>query len=48
VATPVNGWAFRSTKPDSDISGAASHFLLNQWPEPYAGLQRDPTSFPVQ
>jgi len=31
-----------------DISGAASHFLLNQLPELYAGLQRDPTSFPVQ
>jgi hypothetical protein len=31
-----------------DISGAASHFLLNQLPELYGGLQRDPTSFPVQ
>jgi glycogen debranching enzyme len=31
-----------------DISGAASHFLLNQLPELYAGLQRDPTGFPVQ
>jgi glycogen debranching enzyme len=31
-----------------DISGAAGHFLLNQLPELYAGLQRDPTSFPVQ
>jgi glycogen debranching enzyme len=31
-----------------DISGAASHFLLNQLPELYAGLQRDPTDFPVQ
>jgi glycogen debranching enzyme len=31
-----------------DISGAASHFLLNQLPELYAGLQRDPASFPVQ
>src|SRR3984957_1195898 len=31
-----------------DISRAASHFLLNQLPELYAGLQRDPTSFPVQ
>jgi glycogen debranching enzyme len=31
-----------------DISGAASHFLLNQLPELYAGLQRDSTSFPVQ
>ena len=31
-----------------DISRAASHFLLNQLPELYAGLQRDPTSFPIQ
>jgi glycogen debranching enzyme len=31
-----------------DISGAASHFLLNQLPELYAGLQRGPTGFPVQ
>src|SRR4030088_160756 len=31
-----------------DISGAASHFLLNQLPELYAGLQRDPTGFSVQ
>jgi glycogen debranching enzyme len=31
-----------------DISCAASHFLLNQLPELYAGLQRDPTGFPVQ
>jgi glycogen debranching enzyme len=31
-----------------DISGAAGHFLLNQLPELYAGLQRDPTGFPVQ
>ena len=31
-----------------DISGAANHVLLNQLPELYAGLQRDPTGFPVQ
>jgi glycogen debranching enzyme len=31
-----------------NISGAASCFLLNQLPELYCGLQRDPTSFPVQ
>jgi hypothetical protein len=30
-----------------DISGAGSH-LLNQLPELYGGLQRDPTNFPVQ
>jgi glycogen debranching enzyme len=27
---------------------SASHFLLNQLPELYGGLQRDATSFPVQ
>ena len=31
-----------------DISDAASHFLLNQLPELYAGIQRDGTGFPVQ
>jgi glycogen debranching enzyme len=31
-----------------DISRAASHFSSNQLPELYAGLQRDPTNFPVQ
>ncbi|MGE0224029.1 MAG: glycogen debranching N-terminal domain-containing protein [Acetobacteraceae bacterium] len=31
-----------------DISGAASHFLLNQLPELYAGVPRDNASFPVQ
>lgn len=30
------------------VSGAASHFLLNQLPELYAGLQRNGTNFPVQ
>jgi glycogen debranching enzyme len=30
------------------ISGAASHFQLNQLPELYAGLQREDGSFPVQ
>ncbi len=31
-----------------DISGAASHFLLNQVPELYAGLERRADGFPVQ
>jgi glycogen debranching enzyme len=30
------------------INSAASHFLLNRLPELYAGLQREPTGFPVQ
>ena len=31
-----------------DICDAASHFLLNQLPELYAGIPRDVTGFPVQ
>lgn len=31
-----------------DISEAASHFLLNQLPELYAGVQRTDANFPVQ
>jgi glycogen debranching enzyme len=42
------GFAAEAAAVARDISGAGSHFLLNQLPELYAGLQRDPTSFPVQ
>src|SRR6202790_5065686 len=42
------GFAVEAAAVARDISGAASHFLLNQLPELYAGLQRDPTGFPVQ
>jgi glycogen debranching enzyme len=42
------GFAIEAAAVARDISGAAGHFLLNQLPELYAGLQRDPTSFPVQ
>jgi glycogen debranching enzyme len=42
------GFAAEAAAVARDISGAASHFLLSQLPELYAGLQRDPTSFPVQ
>jgi glycogen debranching enzyme len=42
------GFAVEAAAVARDISGAASHFLLNQLPELYGGLQRDPTSFPVQ
>jgi glycogen debranching enzyme len=42
------GYAAEAAAVARDISGAASHFLLNQLPELYAGLQREPTSFPVQ
>ena len=42
------GFAAEAAAVAREISGAASHFLLNQLPELYGGLQRDPTSFPVQ
>jgi glycogen debranching enzyme len=42
------GFAAEAAAVARDVSGAASHFLLNQLPELYGGLQRDPTSFPVQ
>jgi glycogen debranching enzyme len=42
------GFAAEAAAVARDVSGAASHFLLNQLPELYAGVQRDPTSFPVQ
>ena len=42
------GYAAEAAAVARDISRAASHFLLNQLPELYGGLQRDPTNFPVQ
>jgi len=42
------GFAAEAAAVARDISGAASHFLLNQLPELYGGLQRDSTNFPVQ
>jgi glycogen debranching enzyme len=42
------GFAAEAAAVAREISGAASHFLLNQLPELYAGLQRNPGSFPVQ
>ena len=42
------GFAAEAAAVARDISGAAGHFLLNQPPELYGGLQRDATSFPVQ
>ena len=42
------GFAAEAAAVARDISRAASHFLLNQLPELYGGLQRDQTSFPVQ
>ena len=31
-----------------DLTFAASHFMLDQVPELYSGVQREPTAFPVQ
>ncbi len=42
------GYAAEAAAVARDIIRAASHFLLNQLPELYGGLQRDPTNFPVQ
>jgi len=42
------GFAAEAAAVARDISRAAGYFLLNQLPELYGGLQRQPTSFPVQ
>ena len=42
------GFADEAARIARDISGAAGYFILHQMPELYSGLQRDPTSFPVQ
>jgi glycogen debranching enzyme len=42
------GFAREAAQIARDISGAASHFLLNQLPELYAGVQRGAADFPVQ
>jgi glycogen debranching enzyme len=42
------GFATEAAEIASDITDAAGHFLLNQIPELYSGIQRDATSFPVQ
>lgn len=42
------GFAKEAIAIAHDINDATSHFLLNRLPELYAGLQREPSSFPVQ
>jgi len=42
------GFAAEAAAIARDICGSASHFLLNQLPELYGGMQREPTTFPVQ
>jgi glycogen debranching enzyme len=42
------GFVHETAQLARQISEAASHFLLNQLPELYAGIARDGVSFPVQ
>ena len=42
------GFAAEAAAIARSVSGAASHFLINELPELYAGLQREDLSFPVQ
>ena len=42
------GFASEAAQIARDISGAAGHFLLNQPPEPYAGMTHARASVPVQ
>ena len=42
------GFAAEAGQIARDISGAASHFVLHQVPELYAGIERNGTTFPVQ
>ncbi|MBS0409626.1 MAG: amylo-alpha-1,6-glucosidase, partial [Proteobacteria bacterium] len=42
------GFAAEAARIARDVSGAAAYFMQHQAPELYAGLQRTPTSFPVQ
>ena len=42
------GFLAEASQIARDLNQAASHFLLNQMPELYAGLTRTPTGFPVQ
>src|SRR6201989_435122 len=42
------GFDAQAAQVARDFSRAASHFLLNQLPELYAGIQRDGTNFPIQ
>jgi glycogen debranching enzyme len=42
------GFASEAAQVARDVSRAAGHFLLNQLPELYAGIQQDGSNFPVQ
>ncbi len=42
------GFDAEAAQISRDVSGAAGYFLQHRMPELYAGLSREPTSFPVQ
>jgi glycogen debranching enzyme len=42
------GFPLAAAQIASDLNDAASHFVLNQLPELFTGIQRDGASFPVQ
>jgi glycogen debranching enzyme len=42
------GFVDEALRIAGDVSDAVSHFMLHQMPELYAGIQREPTNFPVQ
>ena len=42
------GFVEEAARIARDVSRAASYFMLHQVPELYAGIQREPTNFPVQ
>ena len=42
------GFAEEAHQIARDVGAAASYFMLDQVPELYSGVQRDPTDFPVQ
>ena len=42
------GFSNEAARIARDVSRAAGYFMLHQLPELYAGIERDPTSFPIQ
>lgn len=42
------GFLAEALRIAGDVSDAANHFMLHQMPELYAGIEREPTNFPVQ
>ena len=50
IATGISRYGFdkEAAQVARDVSGAAGYFMQHRMPELYAGLKREPTSFPVQ